>query len=213
MSRDGLYRVGLTGGIASGKSTVANMLRELGAVIIDTDAIAREVTVPGSLALRELSDRYGPEILNEDGSLRRDAVGRIVFTDPTERKWLEKLLHPLIRERAEQLAAAAAATGHRFVFFDVPLLYETGWNAWVDEVWTVYVPVEAQRQRLQRRDGHSEPEIAARIASQWPIDEKAGRADVVIDNSGSPSQTRQQVETAWKRLAERLANRTQEESF
>lgn len=211
MSRQGLYRVGLTGGIASGKSTVANMLRELGAVVIDTDGLAREVTLPGSPALRELSNRYGSGILNENGSLRRDAVGRIVFADPGERKWLEELLHPLIRERAEQLAAAAAREGRRIVFFDVPLLYETGWNAWVDEVWTVYAPVEVQRQRLQRRDGYSKTEIAARIAAQWPIDEKARRADMVIDNSGSPAQTRQQVENAWSRLTERLARRTREE--
>ena len=200
MKTEPVYRIGLTGGIASGKSTVSDMLRELGAIVIDMDRIAREVTTPGSPALLELNRRYGPEILNEDGSLRRDAVGRIVFNDPVERKWLERLLHPLIRERAEQLATEAAAAGHRVVVFDVPLLYETGWNAWVDEVWTVYVPVDIQRRRLQRRDGYAEEEADSRLASQWPIDQKAECSDRLIDNSGSLEDTRRQVEAYWREV-------------
>ena len=208
MKTEHVYRIGLTGGIASGKSTVSDMLRELGAIVIDTDRIAREVTMPGSSALLELNRRYGPEILNDDGSLRRDAVGRIVFNDPAERKWLEGVLHPLIRARAEELATAAAAAGHRIVVFDVPLLFETGWNAWVDQVWTVYVPVDLQRRRLQRRDGYTETEIDSRLASQWPIDQKAERSDRVIDNSATLADTRRQVESFWRELETKIEKTT-----
>ena len=199
-----LYRIGLTGGIASGKSTVGAMLRQMGAVVIDTDLIAHEVTAPGSGAVMEMSRRYGTDIVKEDGSLRRDAVGKIVFSDPVEKKWLEALLHPLIRAEAEKQAQAAFAAGQRVVVLDVPLLFESGWNGQVDEIWTVYVPREIQEVRLQRRDGYTESEIADRLASQWPIDEKAKRADVVIDNTGLPESTRRQVEVAWNAVVNRL---------
>ena len=205
------FRVGLTGGIASGKSTVSAMLRELGATVVDTDRIARDLTRPGSEALQAMSRLFGTGILNRDGSLRRDVVGRIVFTDPEKKRWLENLLHPLILERAEEQAAAAFAAGDRIVFFDVPLLFETGWDRWVDMVWTVYVPPEMQKDRLMQRDGFSGQEAMDRIGSQWPIGEKAGRADLVIDNSGPLSQTRCQVENAWNDLLRRLQDRDAEQ--
>lgn len=199
-----LYRIGLTGGIASGKSTVSAMLRQMGAVVIDTDWIAHEITAPGSGALMEMSRRYGTDIVKEDGSLRRDAVGKIVFSDPVEKKWLEALLHPLIRAEAEKQAQAAFEAGQRVVVLDVPLLFESGWNGKVDEIWTVYTPQAIQEVRLQRRDGYTDSEIADRLASQWPIDEKAKRADVVIDNTGLPESTRRQVEVAWNAVMNRL---------
>ena len=199
-----LYRIGLTGGIASGKSTVGAMLRQMGAVVIDTDWIAHEVTAPGSGAVMEMSRRYGSDIVKEDGSLRRDAVGKIVFSDPVEKKWLEALLHPLIRAEAEKQAQAAFEAGQRVVVLDVPLLCESGWNGKVDEIWTVYTPQAIQEVRLQRRDGYTDSEIADRLASQWPIDEKAKRADVVIDNTGLPESTRRQVEVAWNAVVNRL---------
>ena len=199
-----LYRIGLTGGIASGKSTVGAMLRQMGAVVIDTDLIAHEVTAPGSGAVMEMSRRYGSDIVKDDGSLRRDVVGKIVFSDPVEKKWLESLLHPLIRAEAEKQAQAAFEAGQKVVVLDVPLLFESGWNGQVDEIWTVYVPREIQEVRLQRRDGYTESEIADRLASQWPINEKAKRADVVIDNTGLPESTRRQVEVAWNAVVNRL---------
>ena len=199
-----LYRIGLTGGIASGKSTVGAMLRQMGAVVIDTDWIAHEVTAPGSGAVMEMSRRYGPEIVKNDGSLRRDAVGKIIFSDPMEKKWLESLLHPLIRAEAEKQAQAAFEAGQRVVVLDVPLLFESGWNGKFDEIWTVYTPQAIQEVRLQRRDGYTDSEIADRLASQWPIDEKAKRADVVIDNTGLPESTRRQVEVAWNAVMNRL---------
>lgn len=191
-------RVGLTGGIASGKSTVAEMLRQLGAVVIDTDQIAREVVQPGLPALQSLRERYGESILDDDGSLRREQLGEIVFASPAEKEWLEQLLHPLIKARADELAQQASEQGAAVVVFDVPLLLESGWDKNVDQVWVVYVPPVVQRQRLALRDGFSESAVSARLAAQWPIDKKAQQADLVIDNAGTLDQTRRQVETAWQ---------------
>ena len=191
-------RVGLTGGIASGKSTVAEMLRQLGAVVIDTDQIAREVVQPGSPALQSLRERYGESILDDDGSLRREQLGEIVFASPAEKEWLEQLLHPLIKARADELAQQASEQGTAVVVFDVPLLLESGWDKNVDQVWVVYVPPAVQRQRLALRDGFSESAVSARLAAQWPIDKKAQQADLVIDNAGTLDKTRRQVETAWQ---------------
>jgi dephospho-CoA kinase len=204
MTKKRLFRIGLTGGIASGKSTVSAMLREMGATVIDTDLIAHEITAPGSPALTEMSRRYGKDILNEDGSLRRDTVGKIVFSNPLEKEWLETLLHPLIWAEAESQAQAAFEAGQRVAVIDVPLLFESGWNEQVDEIWTVYVPQATQELRLQRRDGFTESEIRDRIASQWPIDEKAKRSDVIIDNTGPLEDTRRQVERAWNSVVNRL---------
>ena len=191
-------RVGLTGGIASGKSTVAEMLRQLGAVVIDTDQIAREVVQPGSPALQSLRERYGESILHDDGSLRREQLGEIVFASLAEKKWLEHLLHPLIKARADELAQQASEQGTAVVVFDVPLLLESGWDKNVDQVWVVHVPPAVQRQRLTLRDGFSESAVSARLAAQWPIDKKAQQADLVIDNAGTLDQTRRQVERAWQ---------------
>ena len=193
-------RIGLTGGIASGKSTVSDFLAQLGAAIIDTDKIAREVVQPGSSALQAISKRYGEMVLNGDGSLRRDRLGEIVFASPAEKQWLESLLHPLIKTRAAELAREAAAKGVPAVVFDVPLLFESGWNELVDAIWTVYVSPKVQRERLKLRDGFTDEAVTARLAAQWPIAEKAQQSDVVINNEGTPAQTRQQVTEAWRNL-------------
>ena len=198
MSAGRPLRVGLTGGIASGKSTVAQMLRQLGAVVIDTDQIAREVVQTGSSALQSLRERYGESILHDDGSLRREQLGEIVFASPVEKKWLEHLLHPLIQARADELAQLASEQGAGVVVFDVPLLLESGWDKYVDKIWVVHVPPAVQRQRLALRDGFSDSAVSARLAAQWPIDKKAQQADLVIDNAGTLDQTRRQVEAAWR---------------
>lgn len=203
MKDKAVFRIGLTGGIASGKSTVSAMLRQLGAAVIDLDRIAREVTQPGSEALSTMSQRFGMDILNQDGSLRREMVGKIVFSNPEEKAWLESLLHPLIRAQAEAEARAAFTAGHGIVVFDVPLLFETGWDQWVDVIWTVYVPPDIQKERLRARDGFTEQEILDRIASQWPIDSKRQGADVVIDNTGTLDNTFRQVEIAWNAVVEK----------
>jgi dephospho-CoA kinase len=193
-------RIGLTGGIASGKSTVSNFLAELGAKIIDTDKIARELVQPGSPALQAICKRYGDAILNRDGSLRREGLAEIIFANPGEKKWLESLLHPLIKNRAAELAQMAAAEGAPAVVFDVPLLFESEWNEPVDAIWTVYVSPVVQRERLKLRDGFTDDEVSARLDAQWPIDEKAKRSDVVINNEGTPAETCQQVTAAWRVL-------------
>ncbi|HWR28326.1 MAG TPA: dephospho-CoA kinase [Negativicutes bacterium] len=204
MKNNTIFRIGLTGGIASGKSTVSAMLRQMGATVIDTDKIAREVAKPGSAALKSMSEHFGMDILNEDGSLRRDAVGRIVFSDPEEKKWLEALLHPLIRAESEEQARRALAAGQHIVVIDVPLLFESGWHEYVDEIWTVYVPPKVQKERLRQRDNFVEQEIMDRIASQDPISEKAKRADLIIDNTGPLDSTLQQVRSAWNAVVKKV---------
>ena len=213
MMRKKFLRIGLTGGIASGKSTVGKMLAQMGAVIVDTDKIAREVVAPGSEALGSIRSRFGAEVLDEAGSLRRDVLGKLVFSDVSAREWLERLLHPLIRNRAEELAQAAEADGAPAVIFDVPLLFETGWDKNVDQVWTVYIEPETQRKRLAGRDGLNEREISARIASQLPIGEKADRSAVVINNEGSLSDTLRQVESAWRKVLRDMQSRSGGGSF
>ena len=200
MTAEKTLRIGLTGGIASGKSTVSDFLEQLGAAIIDTDKIAREVVQPGSSALQAIGERYGGAILNEDGSLRRDRLGAIVFASPAEKQWLEALLHPLIKARAAELAQLATEKGVPAVVFDVPLLFESGWNEPVDAIWTVYVSPVVQQTRLKLRDGFTDEAAKARLAAQWPITEKAKRADVVINNEGTPAETRRQVEAAWRAM-------------
>lgn len=197
-------RVGLTGGIASGKSTVGKILREIGAAVIDTDAVARDVVLPGTEALAEISRRYGKTMLNSAGRLRRDKLAEIVFAHPEEKSWLEQLLHPLIRQSIEEQADKAFESGCRVVFFEVPLLFEVGWDKNVDSVWLVYVPPAVQSERLVKRDSLTDEEVELRLRSQWPIDEKARLANVIIDNTGSRLQTRKQVKKAWLELLDRL---------
>lgn len=203
MNTGHIYRIGLTGGIASGKSTVTDMLRQLGATVIDTDAIAREMVEPGQPAWTLIKERYGADASHPDGNLDRTWLGRRVFTDEAEKKWLEALLHPRIRKRAEELAVRALNDGERVVVFDVPLLYESGWEKQMDEVWTVFVPREIQEERLLARDGLKREEISQRIDSQWPIGIKADKADLIICNSGKIEETKKQVEMAWKRVLDK----------
>lgn len=198
-----IYRLGLTGGIASGKSTVTSILRKLGATVIDTDSIAREIVEPGQPAWSLIKHRYGPVAVSSDGKLDRAWLGRRVFSDEVEKEWLEALLHPLIRNRAEELAEHAANAGERVVVFDVPLLFESGWEQKMDEVWTVFIPRELQEERLLARDGLENQEVKRRIDSQWPIGIKADRADLVIFNTGNVEETQKQVEKAWKRVLEK----------
>jgi dephospho-CoA kinase len=203
MSPSETIRIGLTGGIASGKSTVSGLLQQLGAVGIDTDKIARELVRPGSEALNQIIGQFGNELLNTDGSLRRERLAKIVFDNPQAKKWLEQLLHPLIKQRADELARVAVNAGAAAVVFDVPLLFESGWEKSVDVVWTVYVSPAIQRARLKKRDALSDAEISSRLNSQWPIEEKAKRSDIVINNEGTLVETKRQVEAAWNLLQQR----------
>jgi dephospho-CoA kinase len=192
--------VGLTGGIACGKSTVAGMLVRRGALSIDLDQIAREVVLPGSPVLARVVDCFGQGILNEDGSLNRKALGEIVFNDPDARKKLESITHPAIRAiMVERMAALEQAHPDRLVVVEVPLLYESGLQAMFDEVMVVYVPRDMQLARLRDREGLSPEQAEKRLNAQLPIEDKKKWADVVIDNSGTLEQTERQVDEYWKR--------------
>ncbi len=192
--------VGLTGGIASGKSTVSAMLRGLGAEVIDADLLAREVVLPGSEGLRAVAERFGEEILREDGSLDRERLGRRVFAHPEDRRALNALLHPRIQALAHRRAHEAHARGERVVFYDAPLIVENGMQDLFDGLVVVSLPPSLQRSRLMARNGLSAEAAQARLASQLPLEEKLRHATWVVDNAGTLEETRAQVMRIWEEL-------------
>ena len=188
--------VGLTGGIACGKSTVSRMLEACGAAIVDADRIAREVVRPGTPALDEIREAFGAGVLTPEGELDRKRLGSIVFADPKARRRLESITHPRIRaEMLRQMTEWNEKDPDKLVVLDIPLLYESGLENKYDfaEIIVVYIPREMQIERLMQRDGLSRQEAERRLAAQWPIEEKRSRADVVIDNSGTLQDTERQV--------------------
>lgn len=185
--------IGLTGGIASGKSTVSRYLKELGAYIIDADIIAREIVKPGKPAYREIVSCFGKEILRPDGEIDRARLGSMVFADPVARERLNQITHPRVKEAMEQELAQCKARGVRIAVLDVPLLYEAGMDKMADEVWVVWLPEPVQIERLISRDGLDEEAARMRVISQMPLDEKKKRGDVIIDNSGDLDDTYRQV--------------------
>jgi dephospho-CoA kinase len=190
-------RIGLTGPIGCGKSTVGGWLRELGAVIVDADAIARTVTAPGEPALAAVLARFGPAYRRPDGSLDRAALGRLVFTDPVALRDLESIVHPAVRPRIEGAVAAAEAAGAPAVVVEAIKLVEAGHAASCDEVWLVTCDAADQRRRLIER-GSPADEADQRIASQGAIvDRLRPRATRIIDASGTRAHTRRLVVDAW----------------
>lgn len=190
--------IGVTGSIASGKSTVTRALRALGAAVVDADAIVHELQRPGAPVTLAIGREFGPGVIRPDGSLDRAALGQIVFGDPARRKALEGIVHPAVRERIWQEVERCRAEGRPAVVLDIPLLFESGWDRLVDEVWVVYVDRETQKARLMARDGLSPEEAERRITAQMDLETKRARAHRVIDNRGSEAQTRLQVAEAWK---------------
>lgn len=191
--------IGLTGGIASGKSTAAKILAGLGAEVIDADQLARDVVRPGEPAHRQIVATFGNSILNEDGTLNRAALGSIIFADPAARKRLEAITHPAIARHAEDSLADLRRRGTELVIYMAPLLIEAGATDRVDEIWVVYIDRETQVQRLMQRDGLSEAEALERIASQMPMEEKRKRGRVVIDNRGTEAELVRQIREIWER--------------
>lgn len=188
--------IGLTGGIATGKSSVSAYLASKGALLIDADVIAREVMLPGHPVLAAAVQRFGQAILNEDGTLDRKKLGSIVFQHPEERKALEAITHPAIRKEMRERAAAYELNHpDKLVVSDIPLLYESGLEEGFTEVMVVYVPRAVQLERLMNRDQMTQADAEARIAAQMDIERKKERADIVIDNSGSWAQTEKQLES------------------
>jgi len=192
---------GLTGGIATGKSTVSNFLSDAGARIIDADKIAREVVEQGKPAYEEIRAFFGEEILLPNGDIDRERLGDIIFNDSDKKKHLDAIVHPRVFERSAALIAEIEASEpDAVVILDIPLLLEANMDRDLAEVIVVYVPEELQLQRLIARDGIDEKAAMARIRSQMPIEEKRKRATLVIDNSGSRSACRQEALKALDRL-------------
>jgi len=187
----GAIRIGLTGGIASGKSTVANLFAALGVPVVDTDLLSREVVSPGSPLLRQVTQHFGTQVQSEDGTLNRQELRKRVFEDPEQRKWLEALLHPAIRELTD--ARCEAATGP-YVIVAIPLLVETGGEARFDRVLVVDCEPELQLARLTARDGTTLEEARRVLAAQAPRAARLAVADDVIHNDGDIANLRDQVE-------------------
>lgn len=191
--------IGLTGGIASGKSTVARILERLGVPVIDADRLAREVVEPGTPALAAIVAAFGVAVLGPEGRLDRAKLGTIVFGDPEARRKLERITHPAIGALADDLLAGYRQGGEPVVIYMAPLLIEAGVTGRVDEVWVVYVDRETQTARLCAREGISPQEARLRIDSQMPMEEKAALGRLVIDNRGTPEELERQVVGIWER--------------
>jgi dephospho-CoA kinase len=194
----GAVRVGLTGGVASGKSTVSAILAELGAVVIDADVLAREVVAPGTEGLAAVVEEFGPDVLGPDGGLDRPRLGALVFADPERRRTLESIIHPRVRARAAEIEAAAPADA--VVVHDIPLLAETGQAASFDAVVVVDVPVEVQVDRMVRIRSMSEADARARIAAQADRDARLAVATYVVENTGSLDELRARVEEVYRTI-------------
>jgi dephospho-CoA kinase len=195
-----LKLIGLTGGAGSGKSTVAEMLKELGAWVVDADALAHEVYAPGSPGFDAVVREFGPGFVR-DGEIDRARLGELVFDDPDARRRLNAIVHPRVRSLMASSTVEAEAQGAEVVIHDVPLLFENGLESLYSDVVLVYVPEEQQVRRLVKGRGLSAERSRAIIASQMPIEHKRGRAQRVIDNSGSLSDTRAQVERLWSEIS------------
>lgn len=191
-------RVALTGGIGSGKSTVSRLLASYGAVVIDADALAREVVAPGTPGLAAVLAEFGPELLTAEGTLDRPALGALVFADPAARARLEVIVHPLVRGRAAELEADADADA--VVVHDIPLLVETGQQDKYDVVLVVDAPAEVQRDRLTALRDMAAEEADRRIAAQAGRDERLAAADHVIGNDGTLDDLESRVAEVWKAL-------------
>jgi dephospho-CoA kinase len=193
--------IGITGGLATGKSTVADLFRKHGALVLSADEAARAVTAPGSPVLQQISSRFGPEFIQSNGELDRAALGSYIFSHPEARHALEQITHPaILRLLQEQIARTQKDAPDAVIAVEVPLLFEAGMEDWFDEVIVVAVPEPLQVERLCSRNGLTPEEARVRIAAQMPLAEKIARADTTIWNSGSLSETAAQVDEVWRRL-------------
>ncbi|WP_307390194.1 dephospho-CoA kinase [Bacillus horti] len=191
--------IGLTGGIATGKSTVSRVLIDLGALVIDADKIAREVVKPGSPALLEIKEEFGENILLENGELDRKALGHIVFQNQEARLKLNSIIHPAIRAEMTKQKEEALENGHSFIVMDIPLLFESKLEHMVEQILVVYIPQAVQLERLMQRDKIDKQEALNRINSQISIEEKKHRGHAYVNNSGTIQETAQQLELILKK--------------
>jgi dephospho-CoA kinase len=194
--------IGLTGGIATGKSTVAAMLAARGAVVVDADRLAREVVEPGHPGFGEVVARFGSSILDSSGAIDRAALGAVVFADASARRELEAITHPRIASLMAEHIGAAVQAGPPLVVADIPLLFERGRDSDFPDVLLVYAAPAVQLQRLSTRDGLGATAAGQRLAAQMPVEEKRARATWVIDNSGALAATRAAVAAWWRDVVE-----------
>ena len=196
--------IGLTGGIASGKSAVAGRLAERGAIVVDADVLAREVVEPGTQALARIAEEFGPEVIAADGSLNRPALGALIFTSPEKRVALNAITHPAVAERSHELFAAAAAADPRaIVVYDVPLLVDAGRGDEFDLIVVVNASTETRVSRMIEYRGMTRDEALHRINSQATDTERLAIADVVIDANGTLLETLQQADALWEKVSAR----------
>lgn len=192
--------IGITGGIASGKTTVSNILKELGAIIIDADKIAHEILKKSRSGWKEVKNTFGNKILRENGEIDRSYLGEIVFNDRNKLKKLEEITHPLIIDKIKEeiKAANSIQNGGKPIFLDAALLYESNLDRLVDEVWVIYVDRNTQLRRLMKRDNFTRKQAEKRINSQLSLEKKKEMADRLIDNRVSLKQLKKQVYSLWE---------------
>ncbi len=195
--------IGLTGGIGSGKSTVARAFEALGAAWVDADDVAREIVLPEEPALLAIKNRFGDQVMHQDGTLNRAALREIIFNDPKQRQWLESITHPKIRERLLQHLKRLKVQGAPYALLVSPLLFESGQNTLVNRA--VVVPQALQLSRTQQRDGVSESQVRAILAAQLSREQRLAKADDVIDNSGDHASMKEQVARLDERYRQQLS--------
>ena len=203
-----MLTIGLTGGIGSGKSAVADLLKQLGASVIDADRLGHEAYTPNSEAWRQVVAAFGQEILTAEGEIDRRKLGSIVFADPAELARLNGIMHPLMAGMVEERKAELVAAGESVAVVEAAVLFEAGWDSLVDEVWTTYAPVDTVVERLHARNGLSEEEARKRINSQMSVEERNRRSDVVVDNSADMAALEQGVKNLWQARVEGKVNRS-----
>ena len=184
--------IGITGGIASGKSTVTNFLRKQGFQVVDADAVVHQLQKPGGRLFEALVKHFGPEIILENGELNRHLLASLIFSNPEEREWSRITQGEIIREELATLRDQLALTEEIF-FMDIPLLFEQDYVSWFDDTWLVYVDRDVQVERLMKRDQLSKDEAKSRLAAQWPLEKKKDLASHILDNNGNQDQLLTQV--------------------
>jgi len=202
-----MYVIGLTGGIASGKSTVVEMLEEKGAVLLSADAVGHEVYEPGQPAWHEIVDAFGRQVVAEDGTIDRRRLGAIAFGDPQQLQRLNAITHPRMKEMMREKLSEERSRGTQMAVLEAALLFDAGWDDLTDEVWVTVAPPEVAAQRAAERSGLSVEEALSRIRSQMSNEERIGHSQVVIDTDCPLERTRKQVSQEWERLMERLPAR------
>lgn len=195
-----MLKIAITGGAGTGKSTVARMFQELGAVVLDADQIARDAVAVGAPAWQELRRLYGEDFFNQNGALNRSKLAQRVFADPEARRALNALIHPLVAQELQYQVDELERRGVDLVLVEVPLLFEAGQAHAFDRVIVVAAPEADQIRRLRSRDQRGEAEIRGILQAQWPLADKVARADYVVENGGELSSTQQQVKSIWEKL-------------